>query len=44
MTPHYLTFCIQQALYRPEEYVPSRLAYLVICAGGPLAPKAFPRG
>ena len=36
MRPHYLTFCIQQAIHRPGEYVPSRLEYLVLCAGGPL--------
>lgn len=30
--PNYLTFCIRQALFRPDEAVPTRLWYLVACA------------
>ena len=36
MRPHYLTFCIQQAINRPSEYVPTRLEYIILCMGGPL--------
>jgi hypothetical protein len=35
MNPHYLTFCIQQALHRPADYVPTRLEFLVLCMGVP---------
>lgn len=31
MAPTYLSYCIEMALYRPAEYVPSRLAYVVMC-------------
>lgn len=32
--PHYLYFCVRQALFRPADPVPTRLSYLVLCAGG----------
>lgn len=33
MKPDYLGFCIQMALYRPGQYVPSRLEYMVLGMG-----------
>lgn len=32
-SPSYLSFCIQMALGRPGDYVPTRLGYLILCAG-----------